>query len=191
VSGLRVVSLDLSLNATGLATTHDQIGEPRLACRTITPRRYPTETTIDHRRLHETFQAIAAALKCGPDLVVIEFLPQLSHGGSSLRLAELHGAIKHFLFAKGHRYVDVSPQHLKQYATGKGNASKTQVREHVTGRYGGLMHIGTEDEADATALLMAALDAYGSPLPDGRPLPDVPQINRKAISAMKWPELTS
>lgn len=189
---LRVAALDLSLTATGIAVTHDQVGEPRLACRTITPRRRPSRTAIDHVRLHETFEAIAAAVKFGPDVVVVEWLPQFTgHGDAGLRLAELHGAIKHWLFSRKLTYVDVRPVHLKQYATGKGNATKQEVREAVTARYGRYLHIHTEDEADAVALLMAGLDAYGSQLPDGSELPAVPAVNRKAVTATAWPELVN
>lgn len=181
---LRITALDLSLTATGIAVTHDQVGEPRLSCRTVTPRRRPTLNVIDHARLHELFQAVAAALVSRPDLVVVEFLPHVAGtGGVALRMAELHGALKHFMWSKGHRYVDVEPQHLKTYATGRGNAKKEQVREQVTARYGGLLHVGSYDEADATALLAMALDAYG------QPLAPVPDHHRKAIAKVRWPDL--
>lgn len=193
MTALRVVALDLSLTATGIAATHDSAGEPRLFCRTVTPRRYPSETQIDHRRLKETIDAVTGAVRCKPDLVVVEWLPQYEgKGEASLRLAELHGAIKHWLWSHKQLYVDVKPQHLKQYATGSGNAKKQQVREAVTGRYGKLLHIATEDEADSVALLMLALDAYGSTLPDGGPVPAVPSHHyRKALAAIKWPQLTT
>lgn len=181
---LRIVALDLSLTATGIAVTHDQVGEPRLSCRTVTPRRRPTANAIDHERLHETFAAIAAAMKCKPDLVVIEWLPQFTgHGDSTLRLAELHGAIKHWLWSQRLAYVDVLPAHLKIYATGKGNSNKAEVRVAVTARYGRLLHIGSEDEADATALLAMALDAFG------QPLAEVPLHHRKGMANTDWPQL--
>lgn len=181
---MRVVALDLSLTGTGIAVTHDQVGEPRLSCRTVSPRRRPTDNIIDHVRLHETFQAVAAALACGPDLVVVEFLPHVAGtGGAPLRLAELHGALKHWMWSKRFRYVDVEPQHVKTYATGNGNAKKELVRAEITARYGGLLHIGSTDEADATALLTLALDAYG------RPLAEVPSKNRTALAKVKWPQL--
>jgi crossover junction endodeoxyribonuclease RuvC len=182
---LRVVALDLSLRATGLAVTHDQLGEPRLSCRTITPPKSPNPANvIDHPRLHQTFSAIAAAVACKPDLVVVEWLPQFAeHGDATLRLAELHGALKHWLWSKGHRYVDVKPTHLQMYATGKGRATKVQVREAVTARYGRLLHIGSQDEADAVTLLALALDAYGQSLAPVTPM------QGRAVSAVTWPEL--
>ncbi len=184
---LRVLALDLSLRATGLAVTHDQVGEPRLSCRTITPPRSASSTTaIDHPRLHQTFAAMAAALACKPDLVVIEWLPQFTgHGDATLRLAELHGALKHFLYAKGHRYVDVKPAHLKTWATGKGNATKVAVREAITARYGSHLHVGSEDEADAVALLTMALHAFGQPIG-----PTPPQANLLAVRKTDWPTLS-
>ena len=181
---LRVVSLDLSLTATGIAVTHDQAGEQRLSCRTVTPRRYPSATAIDHRRLHKTFEALAATVVCKPDLVVVEWLPQFNgHGDVSLRLAELHGALKHWMWARGLTYVDVNPTHLQTYATGKGKATKDQVREAVTARYGRLLHIGSYDEADAVTLLAMALDHYGQSL-----APVTPHQGA-AVGKVKWPEL--
>ncbi|MCW2768509.1 MAG: hypothetical protein JWO11_4468 [Nocardioides sp.] len=181
---MRVVALDLSLTATGIAVTHDQLGEPRLSCRTVTPRKYPSATAIDHRRLHETFGALAAAVVCKPDLIVVEWLPQFTgHGDVSLRLAELHGALKHWLWSRDFAYVDVKPAHLQLYATGKGRASKQEVREAVTGRYGRRLHIGSYDESDAVTLLAMTLHAYG------QRLEVVPTRNAEALAAVTWPEL--
>lgn len=188
---LRIVGLDLSLTATGIAVTHDQLGTPWPACRTVSPRKRPSVNIIDHQRLHETFQAVAASMACNPDLVVIEFLPHVQGtGGVPLRLAELHGALKHWLFAHGHRYVDVEPQHLKTWATGNGNAKKELVRADITARYGGRLHIGSTDEADSVAAMTLGLAAYGQPLMDrdGSEI-SVPVKNRAAIGRVRWPEL--
>lgn len=181
---LRIVALDLSLRATGIAATHDSNGAARLSCRTVTPPKYPSATQMNHRRVKDTIDAIIGAVRCQPDLVVIEWLPQFDgKGDTSLRSAELHGAIKHWMWCHDLRYVDVIPQHLKQYATGNGNAKKSAVREAVTARYGSLLHIGTEDEADAVALLAMALDAYG------QQLAHVDGSHGRALTAVKWPEL--
>jgi crossover junction endodeoxyribonuclease RuvC len=181
---LRVVTLDLSIRATGLAVTHDQVGEPRLACRTITPRKRNSRTRIDHERLHETFQAIAAAALCKPDLVVIEEPLSLDTGDTSIRLAELHGPIKHWFWARGIPYVDMHLSHVKQYATGNGGADKPTVLASVIATYGRLLHVHTYDEADAVSMLAAALDHYG------QPLVEVGQERRKALAKQNWPDLT-
>lgn len=190
---LRAVALDLSLRATGIAVTHSSAGEPRLSCRTVVTAKSPSSPTLtDHPRLTRVFDQIAASVKCRPDLVVIEWLPQIEgHGDASLRIAELHGLTKHWLYSRGITYVDVRPQELKTYATGNANADKDRVRHDVMGRYGKAanVHIGTHDEADAITLLMLALDAYDSPLPTGEPLPPVPIANHKAVGKVTWPDL--
>lgn len=187
---LRIVALDLGLANAGIAVTHDQVGEPRLSCRTVSPRKRPSATVMDHQRAHEIIGAVQAAVKCGPDLVVVEKPLQVAgQGDTSVRLGEIHGAIKHYLWAHKILYVDVNVVHVKQYATGKGNAQKRDVLAAMIARYGQLLHIHTDHEADATSLLMQALDAYGSTLPDGRPLPEIPAAHRKAVTATNWPEL--
>jgi crossover junction endodeoxyribonuclease RuvC len=182
---LRIVALDLSLTGTGIAVTHDQVQQPRLACRTITPRKRDRRANIiDHERLHDVFGAVAGALNSRPDLTVIEWLPLVKNTGDvALRIAELHGAIKHWLWSKGHRYVDVRPQELKTYAAGNANAPKELVLQRVRERYGKQLHVHTFDEADATALLAMALDAYG------QPLAEAPDACRVAVGKVDWPEL--
>jgi len=188
---LRVVALDLSLTATGIAVTHDQVGEPRLSCRTVTPRKRPSPTVMDHQRLHEIFSAVQAAVQCQPDLVVIEKPLQVAaQGDTSVRLGELHGLIKQWLWSRRIPYVDVNLTHVKQYAAGSGNAKKPDVLAAVIARYGRLLHVQTFDEADAVSLLAQALDAYGQPLttPDGHEIP-VPDHCRKALAGTQWPDL--
>jgi crossover junction endodeoxyribonuclease RuvC len=181
---LRVAGLDFSLNGTGIAVTHDSVGEPRLSCRTVTPRKYPSANLIDHRRMKETADAVIAAVQFRPDLVAIES-PLLvdGTGDSSLRTAELHGAIKHYLWAHGVPYVDVNPQHVKTYATGKGNAKKADVLEAVIARYGRLVHVGDHNAADALTLLGLTLDHYG------QPLAPVDAHRGRAVTAVTWPKL--
>lgn len=182
---LRVIGLDLSLAATGIAVTHDQVGEPRLSCRTITPRKRTSSTRIDHERLHETFGAIAAAVQCKPDLVVIEEpLHVEGKGDTSIRLAELHGPIKHWLWSRRIPYVDVHLTRVKQYATGNGGADKPTVLAAVIARYGRLLHVGSYDEADATTLLAMALHAYGQPL-----APVTAESYVRGMHAVTWPNL--
>jgi crossover junction endodeoxyribonuclease RuvC len=184
VRPLRVVGLDLGIANVGIAVTHDQIGEPRLSCRTVTPRRRNSPTAMDHERVHETIGAIQAAVRCKPDVVVIE-LPILveGKGDTTVRLGEIHGCVKHWLWSQRIPYADVHLTHLKQYATGKGNASKPQVQEAAIARYGRFLHIHSYDEADATILLSMGLHAYD------QALAPAPVHHSKAIVATTWPEL--
>lgn len=182
---LRVVALDLGLANCGIAVTHDQAGEPRLACRTITPRRRePRPNLMDHERVHETVAAIQAAMRCNPDIVAIE-LPILveGKGDMTVRLAEIHGAVKHWIFAHKIPYADVHLTRVKQYATGSGGAKKPDVTAAVIARYGRLLHVHTYDEADAVSLLAMTLHAYG------QPLAEVPANHAKAVHATTWPKI--
>ena len=188
---LRIVAFDLSLTGTGIAATHDSLGEPRLACRTVAPRKYPSTTRMDHRRAHETIAAVIVAVQCRPDLILIEEPLLVSGTGDiAVRLGELHGAIKHWLWSQKHTYVDVHPSHVKQYATGNGGAKKEAVLAAIRARYGRLVHVGTDDEADALSMLTMAKEAYGQPLvdADGSRIVAPPSAS-KPIHARKWPDL--
>lgn len=181
---LRLIALDLSLTGTGLASTHTSGGEPRLWCTTIAPRRRPSETTIDHARLHDIISTVTGLTSMRPDLVVIEKpLQRSGQGDTSIRLAELHGPIKHWLWCRGIRYVDVNLTHVKQYATGNGGADKEFVLASIIASYGRLLHIGDHNQADAVSLLAMALDQYG------QPLAEVPETHRRALRLTRWPQL--
>ena len=181
---LRIIALDLSLTGTGIAATHTRLGEPRLWCTTVAPRRRPSETAIDHGRLHEIITRITILAAMQPDLVVIERpLQRSGQGETSIRLAELHGAIKHWLWCRQIKYVDVNLAKVKTYATGNGGAKKHEVQAAVTATYGRLLHISTDDEADAVTLLAMALDAHG------QALAEVPDSHRRALAGIVWPAL--
>jgi crossover junction endodeoxyribonuclease RuvC len=182
---LRLIALDLSLTGTGIASTHSSAGDARLWCTTIAPRRRPSETTIDHARLHDIISTVTGlATSWKPDLVVIEKpLQRPGQGDTSIRLAELHGPIKHWLWCRGIRYVDVNLTHVKQYATGNGSADKDLVLASMIATYGRLLHIGDHNQADAVSLLAMALDQYG------QPLVEVPETHRRALRLTRWPQL--
>ncbi|MEV4846115.1 crossover junction endodeoxyribonuclease RuvC [Micromonospora matsumotoense] len=185
---LRMVALDLSLAATGLAATHDHHGQPGLLARTVhTARTARGATDMDHARVDAVLRDVAAATKCRPHLVVVEWLPSYDgKGATSLRLAELHGVIKHWLHHQRIAYVDVHPPEVKIWATGNGNANKGQVLEAVTATYGRLVHVDGHDQADAVSLLSMGMAAYGQPLAGvSRPQ------QRRALENVRWPTLAT
>ncbi|MFI2663696.1 hypothetical protein [Micromonospora carbonacea] len=184
---LRMVALDLSLAATGLAATHNHHGDAGLLARTVhTARTAHGATDMDHARVHAVLADLAAALKAMPHLVVIEWLPQFDgKGDASLRLSELHGVIKHYLWTRKFPYVDVKPTYVQMWATGKGRASKTEVRAAVTAAYGHLVHVGSADEADAVSLLTMGMAAYG------QPLASTSSHQGRALGAVRWPDLVT
>lgn len=173
----RLVALDLSLTATGIAWTHNA-GEEPIGVRTVKPR------IVGHERLDYLLAEIRACWMGATDLVVIEGLPLYAgKGNTTVLLAELHGLVKHRLWEAGVPYVIVAPQARAKYATGKGNAGKDEVMLAVARRYANLVSIINNNEADALALLAMAADWYGFAYVD------VPALNRTSLSKVDWPQL--
>ena len=199
---LRLLAVDMGIANAGLATTHDQLGEPRLSCRTITPRKRPSTTLMDHWRAKETIDAIISATGYRPgltvwrkpDLVLIESpINADGTGDVPIRLAEIHGAVKHWVFAHGIPYVDVHLTKPKIYAVDHGGAKKPDVLAAVIAQYGSLLSVGSYDAADATSMLFMGLDYYGSQVmsPQGVwvDIPPVPDRHRRALAGVEWPAL--
>jgi crossover junction endodeoxyribonuclease RuvC len=191
---LRVVALDLSTAATGIAATHASTGEPSL---------WATVLDTSKRPLHTQTDIIDVAVRraCGfgsgnrplgggrVDLVVIEgtFSRQ---SGSDYPLHHVRAVVTQWLSRQRIAYATVQPTTLKVWATGSGSTrgatkvTKAQVVEAIIARYGKFLNIPADDNAcDAVALLTLALDAYG------QPLGDTPDTHRRAHDEIRWPEL--
>ncbi len=182
---IRALALDLSLAATGLVRTHASTGEPRLSVQTIAaPRNTGRPTLMDHRRVHTVFGEVRKAAQAGLDAVVMEWLPQIEgHGDATLRLAELGGVVRHWLWGRGIPYVEVRPVHLKIYATGSGGASKEDVAAAVVARYGRLLHIDPRDNNQTDGVTLLAMLKHAM----GEPLAEVPESHRRALDSYAWP----
>jgi len=89
-----------------------------------------------------------------------------SRGAATVTLGEFGGLLRWRLSAW--RVVEVAPATLKQFATGKGNANKTQVVAAVTKRYG--VTFDSDNEYDAYALARLGQMALGmaEPTNDGQ-----------------------
>lgn len=201
---LRVVGLDIA-SATGRARTHDSLGGPRLAADAIHTNLRPLHDQID---LIEQFVQRGCGVPEGggrinpdarPDLVAVEGTFSRP-GGSDYPLHAQRAVPLQWLHRRGIPYVEVAPATLKVYATGSGATSgenkvtKAQVMEAVFATYGELLAIPRDDNAcDALVLLFMVLDHYGSQVGDLRgelvDVPAVPQSRRRALAAVKWPEL--
>lgn len=183
---IRLVALDLSLSGTGVAWSHDHTGRAQVGTRTVHTARRPDVKGMDHDRVQAVLVDVAAACRSRPHLVVVEGLPLISgKGATSLRLAELHGVVKHYLVRQVRvPYLDVQPGTLKVWATGNGAADKDAVKAAIIADYGRLCHVGDHNAADALALLSLAAAAYGDPI---APVPG-PEHTR-AIRSVSWPTL--
>lgn len=174
----RITGLDLSLSGTGICHLAD--GE---VVHLSTVR---TKAT-GHDRLKQIQDEIRrwTGPLADPHLVVIEGPSYGSQGGQAghHERAGLWWLVAHRLWSAGVPYAVMAPQARARYAAGKGNASKAEVLTATIKRWGHLVDIGDDNQADALILAAAGADHVGSPLVG------VPAANRSVLSAVKWPGL--
>jgi Holliday junction resolvasome RuvABC endonuclease subunit len=164
-----VIGLDLSLTSTGIAG-HGWTDHIR------------TKTRGD-ARLDYLLSSIADFIKLA-DLVVLEG-PSYGHAALAGHedLAGLRVLVRRYCWRHQIPYAVIPPSSLKLYATGRGNATKGEVRSAVADRYG----IHTEgaaryDEADAYVAMAAGMDW------SGHRLAAVPERCAGALAGCAWPE---
>lgn len=191
---LRVAAFDIA-TATGRARTHDSHGEPRLSADVIDTSLRPLLAQID-------LIEIAVQRACGvpdgggpitpaarPDVVAVEGTFSRP-GGADYPLHAMRAVPLQWLHRRRIPVVTVAPATVKVYATGSGATSgenkvtKREVVAAIIATYGDLLHVPQDDNAcDALTMLAMVLDVYG------QPLAEVPQIKRRALAAVKWPDL--
>lgn len=110
-------------------------------------------------------------------LVFIEGYSFASPGNAGRWLAEYGGVLRSELiwFITPH-LIEVPPNLLKKFVTGKGNGDKEAVRAHVAKRWG-IIH-ETSDETDAFVLAQIGLCYAGQAEPDN-------QAQREVIETLK------
>lgn len=184
MTDLRIVGLDLSLTATGVA---DPDG-----ARTIKIPLPPKATDAQRvERLHKLTCAIDVATR-NADVVVLEGYGygsvRTSDGnGRSLNtshahsLGELGGVVKVCLYQRGIPFAIVPPTVMKLFATGRGNASKEDVLIAAVKRS---WQVRNNNEADARWLQAMGDVQYGTA--DRIVLPTK---NEKALLSVRWPQL--
>jgi Holliday junction resolvasome RuvABC endonuclease subunit len=179
MSAPRVVGLDLSLTATGIAraraTTTPSV--PMLDVVTTNLKGMARLGRIEHE-----VAWVVGDIDCHVDLVVVEGYA-FGRPNQAAHLGELGGAVRLALWARDIPYVDVPPSNVKKYATGRGNAPKPDIRMEVYKRFG--HDIADDNQCDAFVLRAMCLDALG------HPLATMPQTHRVAIDKIAWPNLGS
>ncbi|ASU81542.1 hypothetical protein CDO52_00925 [Nocardiopsis gilva YIM 90087] len=172
----RVVGLDLSVSATGVAWDS---GQPDF----IGSDREGDARLIDIR---EAVRIVVGGCPPGTrgtnrwvDLVVIEDVPPV-RANAIAKLGMVHGVVRSMLIEVGVPYALVPPASLKKFATGKGAATKPDMRMALYQRTGD--DLRDDNEVDAAWLRLMGLDALGHPeitLPKG---------HRAALDKITWPE---
>lgn len=161
-----VLGLDLSICATGAA--------------------YPNGDTITFSPREKGDQRLAelrqhVLLACGGfdvQFAVIEDLP--THAKAAGITGMVHGVVRLLLLDQEIPYVLVPPATVKKYATGRGNATKADMRMALFQRTG--TDERDDNQVDAAWLRFLGLDLLGCPEVD------MPKANRAALDKLKAPE---
>jgi crossover junction endodeoxyribonuclease RuvC len=129
------VGIDASFSGTGVIIINNEfkIIEQRL----IGTKKKDDIYDIEHRMLY-IVKALECLLKYKDDikLVLIEGLSYGSTGDGAAQLAALNYFIRIFLLQNNIPYSDVSPNKLKQFASGKGQSKKNMMLKEVYKRWG-------------------------------------------------------
>ena len=168
---MRILALDLSLTATGVAL-------PTGDAERLSAPYGPGEPL---ERLTWLRDQVMRRVLAGVDLVVLEGFSYGSKGSTIDQIYGLGWLVRVALHDHGVVYVTVPPSSLKKYATGSGNAKKPDMRMELFKRMG--VDEKDDNKVDALWLQAMALDAYGH-----RVLP-MPVSHREALSKVDWPSL--
>lgn len=165
---LRVIGLDLSLTSTGIA-----LGD---ATEVLAPRPKGIERLLWIR------DAIVECVTDKPKPVVcIEGYSFGSRNSQAHAAGELGGLIRCTLWEMEVPFVDIPPTCRAKFATGRGNASKSEVVSAISARTGIVWDgKGADDRCDAWILQECGLTYLG------RERHDWPQANRSALDKVDW-----
>jgi Holliday junction resolvasome RuvABC endonuclease subunit len=162
----RVLALDLSLTATGVAHPDGQLT-------TIAPN--PSHGDGRLATIRTNVRAIITATQ--PTLVALEGPVTRSQAATTIGM--VHGAVRVELLDLTVPYLIAPPAAIKTYATGKGNATKPDMRMALYKRTG--HDVNDNNQVDAAWLRLLALDLAG------HPELDLPQTHRRALNKLALP----
>lgn len=150
MSTTRVLGLDLSLTSTGIA-------HPDGTLETLKP----PDNIRGCGRLELLRNTIRSrALVPRPHLVAVEGYAH-ARPNQAHQIGELGGVIRLTLFEAGIDYIDVPPATLKKLATGRGNATKPDMRMALYKRTG--IDVSDDNQVDAAWLRILGLTLLGHP----------------------------
>lgn len=161
----RVIGLDLSLTATGIA------GHDGLLHTVATARGGDVRLIYIRSAIHDKVLG-------GVDLAVVEDLP--THAKAAGITGMVHGVVRAVLLDVGVPYVLVPPATVKKYATGSGNATKADMRMALYQRTGD--DVRDDNQVDAAWLRLMGRDALGVPEVE------MPTTHRAVLAKVAWPE---
>jgi Holliday junction resolvasome RuvABC endonuclease subunit len=168
---LRIAAFDLSLVHTGFAVLeHNNIDNFWVW---TTGAIKPSPALQLEERLDTIVNGLVG-LSGDCDYVFVEDYVQHSHTASVS--AMVHGVVRLSLWRGGVLPVLVAPKTIKKYATGRGNATKDDMRMELYKRFADDQR--DDNIVDAKWLAAAASDVLGEPVVK------MPQVNRDALSVI-------
>lgn len=162
-----IAGLDLSITATGVC---DIYGETST---------HGGDAKLGDRRLCKIRTAVQVVAQSA-DVVMIEDLPRGGMGGATTGMVQ--GVARELLTSMSVPYILVSPATLKMYATGKGTATKADMRVSRLQRFG--EDERDDNQVDAWWLRTLGLDLYGQPLIQVNGSTALPQSHRRALDKL-------
>jgi crossover junction endodeoxyribonuclease RuvC len=137
---MNLLGLDLSLTSTGYSLR----GETGIIS---TKKKGPERLSVINKMV------IEVCLDKKIDCVIVEGYSFGSRNSQAHSIGELGGCVRMTLWERGIPYVEVPPTSRAKFATGKGNAGKTEVISAISSRTGKVFSGGgADDECDAWVL---------------------------------------
>lgn len=165
VSGY-VIGIDPSLSETGVATPEETYVVP-------TKSGDPARLAVIHTAIR-----VAATPRDGCRLAIVEDLPTHAHGAGLTGMAQ--GVIRLALYDSGVPFATVPAATLKKFATGRGNATKPDMRMELYKRTG--LDLRNDNEVDAWWLRQVGLHLLRHP-----DAIELPKTHTDALSKVKTP----
>lgn len=170
VRDVTIVGVDLSLTSTGIS-----YGDTQRAIQT---------KTTGMARLDAIRTEVVGLLDLPNPVFIIEGYSFASRNSQSHAAGELGGLIRWTLWQAGVGYVDIPPTVRAKFATGKGNAGKSEVVSSVSARTGIVWEgKGADDMCDAWVLEEMGRTYIGSCRYDW------PAVHRSALDKIDWSAL--
>jgi len=164
-----VIGLDLSLTSTGIALPKDTHAIK-------TPLKGPTRLIKIRNEILELVGDIKNPL------FIIEGYSYAQRNSHAHSLGELGGVIRVALTERDWDFAVVSPTQRAKFATGRGNASKSEVVSSISARTGIIWAgSGADDKADAWVLQEMGLTKLD------RSRYDWPKTHLEALEKIEWP----
>lgn len=165
------MGLDLSLTSTGVSI----LGKTQTIA---------VKTTEEPRLQQIRDTVLSLVIANDVRICVIEDYAFSARHSQAHKIGELGGVVRLALFENETPFIEVSPTARAKFATGRGNAAKTEVVSAISARTGIVWSgKGADDMADAWVLEEMAWARLG------KPHYEWPKPNMDALSSVNWESL--